>query len=308
MFNALGVGVSYLLGTLIVSEVTSEDAKHSHDEVSKIINETNGAFNKEAVQSDIEILMYVYAGVSTVISLLIILYFPSQPPSPPSNSASEDRMGFMAGIKSLLFSKNAWLIMMTYSMSQGLVQMWQSSMVINLTSMDIEVSETWASTLGIVISFSAVAASIIIATFIDYFRKKMKLAIFILLCLSGLIFIFCTLITEGIISFSHFSSFKIVMYVLLVTGICLSCGCAPIAFEFCVELCYPVAEGTIGIWLTVWFNILSALFFGVFQIPNIGTQWLNYVLPCSVLLPLPALLLVKEDYKRSKLDDIISVK
>ena len=98
------------------------------------------------------------------------------------------------------------------------------------------------------------------------------------------------------------------MYVLLVTGVCLSCGCAPIAFEFCVELCYPVAEGTIGIWLTVWFNILSALFFGVFQIPNIGTRWLNYVLPCSVLLPLPALLMVKEDYKRSKLDDVLSVK
>jgi len=38
-----------------------------------------------------------------------------------------------------------------------------------------------------------------------------------------------------------------------------------------VELSYPVAEGCIGTWLTVWFNILSVLFFLVFQIPDIGT-------------------------------------
>ena len=57
--------------------------------------------------------------------------------------------------------------------------MWQSSMVINLTSPDLNqrVSETFASTLGIVISFVAVAASILIATMMDFFRKKMKLCL-----------------------------------------------------------------------------------------------------------------------------------
>jgi len=303
MFNALGVGVSYLLGTFIVGEADTGGSSCGDSSMKQ--NGTSDDIITDLVEIEIETLLYTYAGVAGVIMLLILIYFPSKPPNPPSNTASEDRMDFMAGIKSLLWSRNAWLIMVTYSLSQGLVQMWQSSMVINMTSMEICVSETWVSTLGIVISFSSVAASIVIATFIDYFRKKMKLAITFLLCCSGVIFIFCTLITEEIISFDHVSSFKVVMYILLVTGVSLSCGCAPIAFEFCVELCYPVAEGTIGIWLTVWFNILSAIFFGVFQIPHIGTQWLNYVLPVSVLLPLPALLLVKEDYRRSKLDENI---
>ena len=126
--------------------------------------------------------------------------------------------------------------------------MWQSSMVINLTSPDLNqrVSETFASTLGIVISFVAVAASILIATMMDFFRKKMKLAISVLLLTSGLIFIACTLITEELITFKDPDIFKGVLSFLLVLGISLSCACAPIAFEFAVELCYPIAEGTIG--------------------------------------------------------------
>ena len=121
-------------------------------------------------------------------------------------------------------------------------------MVINLTSPDLNqrVSETFASTLGIVISFVAVASSILIATMMDFFRKKMKLAICLLLFASGLIFIVCTLITEEFITFKESDTFKGVLSSLLVLGISLSCACAPIAFEFAVELCYPIAEGTIG--------------------------------------------------------------
>ena len=295
MFNALGVGVSNLLGTYIVREVGGENSGDGDK------TETGDDMNIKNVESDIEMLLYVYAGVSTLISILILIYFPSEPPSPPSNTASEDRLGFLNGIKSLVKNRNAWPVVITYAMSQGLVQMWQSLLVINLTSLDIHVSETWASTLGIVISFASVFSSIIIATFMDYFRKKMKLAIIILLSFSGLLFIFCTLITEDIISCGDVSMFKIVMYILLVTGVSLACSCAPITFEFCAELCYPVAEGTIGTWLCVWFNTLSAIFLALF--PEIGSRVLNYVLPCSVLLPLPALLMVKEDYKRSVIDD-----
>ena len=38
------------------------------------------------------------------------------------------------------------------------------------------------------------------------------------------------------------------------------------------------------------------------KVSQVGTQWLNYVLAPSVLLPLPLLLLVKEQYKRGDLD------
>ena len=126
--------------------------------------------------------------------------------------------------------------------------MWQSSMVINLTSPNLNqrVSETFASTLGIVISFVAVGASITIATMMDYFRKKMKLAICSLLACSGFIFIFCTLIAEEVIAFESHNLFKGVLSTLLVLGISLATAGAPVATEFCVGLCRPVSEENIG--------------------------------------------------------------
>ena len=136
----------------------------------------------------------------------------------------------------------------------------------------------------------------------DYFRKNMKIAILVLLGSSGALFVLSTLFLEGVITVSH-TSFKIAIYILLVGGVSLACSMAPIAFEFCVELCYPVHEGVVGNWLVLWFNVLSAVYFGVFQIPGIGTRWMNFVLPFFVLIPMPVVFLIDEQYKRSVIDD-----
>ena len=154
--------------------------------------------------------------------------------------------------------------------------MWQSTMIINLTNIDLDyldvdpetneipkITEKWASTLGIkknfkkyifkfilqgiAISFSAVGASILIATFMDYFRKRMKIAIIILLSVSGVVCAMATLVAEKVVQFNDIGDFKIFMYVTLIAGVSLACGAAPIAFEFCVEICYPVSEGLLGI-------------------------------------------------------------
>ena len=136
MFNALGVGVSYIFGTFIVREA-SENC-----EIEPPISENILCLNKEAdlelAREDINILLWIHAGLSLVIFLLILLYFPSQPPKPPSISASAPRTLFLEGFKTLLKSRTAWFTMIAYSMSQGLVQMWQSVMVINILNLNIE--------------------------------------------------------------------------------------------------------------------------------------------------------------------------
>ena len=54
--------------------------------------------------------------------------------------------------------------------------------------------------------------------------------------------------------------------------------------------------------MTIGFNIPSGLYFGLFQIPGIGTRWMNYTLLIAIITGLPPILLVKETYKRSKID------
>ena len=85
MSNALGVGVSYLLGNTIVSRADTEetgDAEH-----------------------DIMILLSVYSAVSTLILIAVILYYPSKPPLPPSNTAAEERTALTSGWLDLLKNK-----------------------------------------------------------------------------------------------------------------------------------------------------------------------------------------------------------
>jgi len=285
MCNALGIGFSYIYGTFLVRELDSDGG------------------NVDQVRSDIERLLYVYAGLALLHSVLIYVYFPSKPPTPPSITADEARVSFFQGFKDLMRNKNFWLVMLVYSITTGIVQMWQSVIVINLTAIQsVELTETFASTFGIVISFVAVFGSIVVAIFIDNFRKKMKLALLVLLCLASIVYILSTLLLQEVIPIESDLTFKIVLYILLVSGVTLSFACAPITFEFCVELAYPVEEGTIGICLTLFFSIVSILFLLVFQIPNIGTEWLNFVLTPSVLVPAVLLFGVTEEYRRQQMD------
>ena len=51
------------------------------------------------------------------------------------------------------------------------------------------------------------------------------------------------------------------------------------------------------------YNIITVLFLGIFDIPNIGTQWLSYVLPISCFAVIPLLVVIKEEYNRRTVDD-----
>ena len=87
MFNALGVGVSYLLGNLIVSREETEDME-----------------DRDA-EHDIMILLSLYSAVSTLIFIAVILYYPSKPPLPPSRSGGEERTSLTAGWMDLVKNK-----------------------------------------------------------------------------------------------------------------------------------------------------------------------------------------------------------
>ena len=84
MFNAVGVGVSFLLGNFIVSQ---EDSKAAGDSVT--------------------VLLSVYSGVAVLLIILFLAYFPDKPATPPSNSATETRLDFWQGFKTVIYSRFA---------------------------------------------------------------------------------------------------------------------------------------------------------------------------------------------------------
>ena len=57
------------------------------------------------------------------------------------------------------------------------------------------------------------------------------------------------------------------------------------------------------LWCLFRYNIITVLFLALFDIPNIGTQWLSYVLPISCFAVIPLLLVITEEYNRRNVDD-----
>merc|ERR1712098_729602 len=93
------------------------------------------------------------------------------------------------------------------------------------------------------------------------------------------------------------------VYVFLLLGNSFVVSTSPLLFEFGVEKLYPISEGMIGGWLNIWYNIISVIFLGIFSIPGIGTRWLSYVLPFSCVIVLPLIIGIREEHRRTNVDD-----
>ena len=78
------------------------------------------------------------------------------------------------------------------------------------------------------------------------FREKKKTALCFLYLSAGVILVFCSLLAEDEIRTADDVIFKLLLSSLLVLGISLATAGAPIATEFCVDLCRPVSEENIG--------------------------------------------------------------
>ena len=152
----------------------------------------------------------------------------------------------------------------------------------------------------IIIIILIIIIIILIITIMDRFREKKKTALCFLYLSSGVILVFCSLLAEDVIIMANDAIFKSLLSCLLVLGISLATAAAPIATEFCVDLCRPVSEENIGnlskaeigvlelndqkrpanlcisgSWLTLWFNLVALVFFLAFQIPGVRNSPLS---------------------------------
>ena len=63
----------------------------------------------------------------------VLIYFPSAPPSPPSESAQKERIALIPSTRSLLANRSAWMLSLIVCLSQSVVGTWSAMMVTNLS-------------------------------------------------------------------------------------------------------------------------------------------------------------------------------
>jgi len=294
VFNGLGTGMSFLLASQIVRPIDN-----------LIVNGTISEDERVLIQSDIEVYMFSNAVPAIVLFLLIVIYFPSNPKIPPSLSSQQGRLDFISGFSEVMKSGACWLVAVGCSIPQGISVAWTAMMVINLTKVCEEdgcLTQHWVNYLGIYTTVASTAAAIGVARLADKVKGKLKEAIIFLLSLASVTFVFLSLISVGFFKFGSILYVQILVYILLIFGTSLVVSSMPLAMELAMELCYPAAEGVVGGFISIWFNISTVAFLSLFNIPNIGTSWLDYVLPLSCLIAIPLMVPVKVNYRRMELD------
>jgi len=294
-FNMLGNGLSMLIGPALVHVPSNSTGNSSFTSFSlqNAANETTVA----DVRHEIDTYMLIHAGVAVGLFVLFCIYFPSKPPHPPAPSSAIERTEFWLGIKALLANKNVLLASFAYSISGGVMGSWLGVMVNNFRPLGI--SDQQIGMMGLFSVLSQCFFSIVLGFFTDRMKHYMKTILLLLLVLATACFVWLMLMCLQVVPHS-----LTCLYVAVILATTINYCCIPLFFEMTVEIAYPVNEGLVGGFLTAFYNLVGIIFLFLFFIPNIGFKWINYSLVGSTALAIPAIILTKETYNRSNVDEV----
>ena len=281
--NALG----FIIGPLMV---------HSPN-----INETevsNVTHAKEVSRIKYEVMnfMFLHAGLCGFLFLLVILYYPSRPDSLPSFTAGEKREDFIAGLKSIFTNRSALMVVIAFTISQGVQEAYYPVMALNLTP--IGVTESTVGWIGFLAALVSSFASLATSYWADRLHGWFKRTLVALIFLAIIFFVWQSLIVMGILPYSLTQ-----LYISTIAGMAVNYACTPFFFELGSEVAYPAGEGLMAGTMTFFWTILGIIYLSVFFFKNIGYTWMNWTMMICLTLTIPFILLIKEQYKRSDIDN-----
>lgn len=273
--------------------------------VANSVGSAAGFFIGLLIQSphDLQLSLYYEAGFSVLLLISIIIYFPSHPPTPPSNTSTvtherkpplQSWLELMRETAQVFKSKDGVLILLIVGVSSGLSSGWSAMLVNILQNRYSQPNIQW---LGLCNIFGALVGGMAIGKLHDKYRH-FKIILVILFCLAGIIFGTFTFASSNTL---HNLDVPFFVIVILVAAVGLSLSATwPISFEALVEVTYPVKEEVSAGLLSLVNNfaclgilILGDYFTGVY----INWTMTGVCFSCFVLM-----LLVKERYLRTSID------
>ena len=306
----IGFSLSFVLGPLFVSDPIYKQIDNVTCEYSDLniscweLNNTSQnntltsqrlLINGDAITQGISYLMYLHAAWAGTAFLLTLVSLPDKPPLPPSITASLKRTDYKATIPAFLRNGSLWLVMLSGGLLIGVTGVWIAMLDILLKPLGV--SQVDAGLIGFWHAVSGCTASLVVAKFSDLFHRRRKLFLIILFVSSLICSIWFLLLCVRVISHD--------LKQLYAAGILLGIfviGTTPLFYEMCAEAAYPVAEGVTGAMYTVVMGIFGIIFVTIASVPGLGTTWMYWALPVTVLVGLPLLAVFPESYKRTDID------
>lgn len=149
----IGNALSFIVGPLMVDDVASSDIPKQGDNF--VLNSTQ----RDAYTGQINRLLYTEAGLTAVLFLGIIVYYPARPPIPPSRSSGAGREDTLSGWKKLLKDPNFLLLALLYGVGTGVYNGWCAVLDQNLSEFGL--GQTFAGWLGFIAIVSGAFSGIV---------------------------------------------------------------------------------------------------------------------------------------------------
>ena len=144
----LGSAASYVVGPNIVPDVEYGNITYQTgrgidiDKLRKNVSEKH----LRLMRNKIDQYIMLEAVIVSLLFFAVLVYFPAKPPKPPSRSSAAGRLDFTAGVKLLVTNRHFWLLLVVFSVSNGVSWGWSS--VQDLIFSGVGISQKTAGWLG----------------------------------------------------------------------------------------------------------------------------------------------------------------
>ncbi|XP_073847578.1 histamine transporter [Musca autumnalis] len=219
--NQLGVALGFVLPPMLVANNEDQDL----------------------VGHDLQWMFNYVAGVTTVLAILMVLFFQDKPPTPPSAAQkvalpgsieAQNQVSFKTSLKNLMLNRNYILLLISYGMNVGVF--YAISTLLNPVVLKYYPGhEVDTGRIGLAIVLSGMMGSVVSGIVLDKSHKfkETTLAVYAFSMVGMWVFAF-TLDTGSI---------AVVYVTASLLGFFMT-GYLPVGFEFGAELTYPEPEGT----------------------------------------------------------------
>lgn len=304
LLNYGGVAASFLIGPLfnrddVNTTYTASQMQQVNVTMATTLNSTHVYDESEVawIRHRIMLILYAECGWCFLLLVLVVVYFPSKPPKPPSTSACTQRLEIISGFKKLMRNKKFIQLCVAYGVPVGIVALWAGVLSVNLKSYHI--SETQAGWIGFYSIIAGCFGCLVMARLSDIFSKHTRQILIFLYSMAFLDFLWFNLILIDVIPSSIAQ-----IYISIIVGTLLVNASVPLWIEMACEITYPIAEGITTIVMLMWLNTVGLVFLGIQMIPNIGTAWENWSILGSIGVGIPVLLFMDHSYNRLTVDEI----
>ena len=253
----------------------------------------------EAARFNIMLLMDVETGVSAVLFLAVLLYFPSRPPLPPSVSAASPPPAgaFWQALRQAARAPDLLRLVLAYAVPGGVQAAYFA--VLDTSVSPLGMTREQAGWLGFWAGIASCVFTLLVARLTDLFQGHIKVTLLGLLLAGTGCYAWLLAIIAGWQTFSLPS-----LYCATLLGLALTYATAPLLYEYAAELTYPVSADVIGALMSVSINVIGGVPLLLFLIRPLSedTVWLSYTMVCALPLGLLMVAKTREVYRRTATD------